>query len=46
LIDKIWITGASGLLGNYLVQSAPEFVPNAAEIRGLNRSQLDLLKAT
>jgi len=45
LIDKIWVTGAGGLLGNYLVRSAPEFVPNRAVI-GLVRPRLDLLDYT
>ena len=43
MIDKIFVTGAGGLLGNYLVRLAPEFAPNTAEIVGLTRSQLDLL---
>jgi len=42
LIDKIWVTGAGGLLGNYLVRSAPEFLPNTVVI-GLTRSRFDLL---
>jgi len=45
LIDKIWVTGAGGLLGNYLVRSAPEFVPNTVVI-GLIRPRLDLLDYT
>jgi dTDP-4-dehydrorhamnose reductase len=36
-----WITGAGGLIGNYLVQSAPEFAPGW-RIAGLTRPQLDL----
>jgi dTDP-4-dehydrorhamnose reductase len=35
-----WITGADGLLGNYLVQAAPKFAPR---LRALVRGQLDLL---
>ena len=23
----VWITGANGLIGNYLVQTAPQFAP-------------------
>ena len=37
-----WITGANGLIGNYLVQSAPKFAP-AWRVRALTRDQLDLL---
>lgn len=38
----VWITGANGLIGNYLVQSAPRFVPGW-RIRGLTRANFDLL---
>jgi dTDP-4-dehydrorhamnose reductase len=37
-----WITGANGLIGNYLVQTAPRFAPHW-RVRALTRSQLDLL---
>ena len=37
-----WITGANGLIGNYLVQLAPEFVPHW-RVRALTRADLDLL---
>jgi len=37
-----WITGAGGLIGNYLVQTAPSFAPGWRVI-GLTRSDLDLL---
>lgn len=37
-----WITGAGGLIGNYLVQTAPQFEP-AWSVKGLTREQLDLL---
>jgi dTDP-4-dehydrorhamnose reductase len=37
-----WITGANGLIGNYLVQTAPRFAPRW-RVRALTRSQLDLL---
>lgn len=37
----VWITGAGGLIGNYLVQVAPQFAPHW-QARGLARSQLDL----
>ena len=37
-----WITGANGLIGNYLVQSAPRFAPHW-RVRALVRDQLDLL---
>ena len=37
-----WITGAGGLIGNYLVQTAPRFAPRW-RVRPLTRDQLDLL---
>lgn len=37
-----WITGANGLIGNYLVQTAPKWAP-AWRIRALTRDQFDLL---
>jgi dTDP-4-dehydrorhamnose reductase len=37
-----WITGAGGLIGNYLVQAAPKFAPQW-RLRALIRDQLDLL---
>jgi dTDP-4-dehydrorhamnose reductase len=37
-----WITGANGLIGNYLVQTAPKFAPRL-RARALARGQLDLL---
>jgi len=37
-----WITGANGLIGNYLVQTAPRFAPDW-RVRALTRDQLDLL---
>ena len=37
-----WITGAGGLLGNHLVQTAPQFAPGW-RVRGITRAQLDLL---
>lgn len=39
---RAWITGAGGLIGNYLVQSAPVSSPTF-EVIGLTRPQLDLL---
>jgi dTDP-4-dehydrorhamnose reductase len=38
----IWITGANGLIGNYLVQTAPRFAPRW-RVRALTRAQFDLL---
>lgn len=38
----VWITGAGGLIGNYLVQLAPQFAPQVKAV-GLTRSKLDLL---
>ncbi len=37
-----WITGANGLIGNYLVQTAPRFAPQW-RIRALTRTDFDLL---
>ncbi len=37
-----WITGASGLIGNYLVQTAPKFAPRW-RVRALARADFDLL---
>ncbi len=37
-----WITGANGLIGNYLVQTAPRFVPGW-RVRPLTRADFDLL---
>ncbi len=37
-----WITGANGLIGNYLVQTAPEFAPRW-RVRAVTREQFDLL---
>ncbi|HEX5218185.1 MAG TPA: SDR family oxidoreductase [Verrucomicrobiae bacterium] len=38
----VWITGARGLIGNYLVQLAPQFAP-LWRVAGLTRAELDLL---
>ena len=38
----VWITGANGLIGNYLVRTAPRFAPHW-RLRALTRDQLDLL---
>ncbi len=38
----VWITGAGGLIGNYLVQLAPQFAPSSHAV-GLTRETLDLL---
>ena len=37
-----WITGANGLIGNYLVQTAPRLAPRW-RVRALTRGQFDLL---
>ncbi|MGH7953405.1 MAG: SDR family oxidoreductase [Limisphaerales bacterium] len=37
-----WVTGANGLIGNYLVQTAPKFVPQW-QVRALTRADFDLL---
>ena len=41
-LSVAWITGAGGLIGNYLTQTASQFAP-AWRVRGLTRAQLDLL---
>jgi dTDP-4-dehydrorhamnose reductase len=38
----VWITGANGLIGNYLVRMAPKSAPRW-RVRALTRKQLDLL---
>lgn len=38
----VWITGANGLIGNYLVQSAPKFAASH-HVRALTRADFDLL---
>ena len=38
----VWITGANGLIGNYLVQTAPKFAPRR-RVRALTRADFDLL---
>jgi dTDP-4-dehydrorhamnose reductase len=40
-----WITGAGGLIGNYLVQTASKSAPKR-RVRALTRDQLDLLDFT
>ncbi|MEK7782091.1 MAG: SDR family oxidoreductase, partial [Verrucomicrobiota bacterium] len=40
--EPVWITGASGLIGNYLVQLAPRYALQSEAIR-LTRARLDLL---
>jgi dTDP-4-dehydrorhamnose reductase len=42
LKSLVWITGANGLIGNYLVQIAPKSAP-LWRVRALTRPQLDLL---
>jgi dTDP-4-dehydrorhamnose reductase len=37
--QRIWVTGAGGLIGSWLVKTAPK---DAGEVLGLTRSQLDL----
>ena len=41
-MKPVWITGANGLIGNYLVQTAPRFAPRW-RVRALMRDQFDLL---
>ena len=40
-MNTVWITGAGGLIGSYLLQTAPLFAPGG-KIIGLTRDQLDL----
>lgn len=40
-----WVTGAGGLIGNYLVQLAPRYAP-AWRVRGLRRADVDLTDFT
>ena len=40
--SRAWITGANGLIGNYLVQTAPSFAPRW-RVRALTRADFDLL---
>src|SRR5437899_759128 len=39
--EIIWVTGAGGLIGNYLVQTAPRYASNRRVI-GLTHTQLDV----
>jgi dTDP-4-dehydrorhamnose reductase len=41
-MKRAWITGAGGLIGNYLVRAALQFAP-AGRVRALTRDRLDLL---
>src|ERR1017187_9382520 len=41
-MKPVWITGANGLIGNYLVQTAPRFAPRW-RVRALTRADFDLL---
>ncbi|HEX9045529.1 MAG TPA: NAD(P)-dependent oxidoreductase [Verrucomicrobiae bacterium] len=41
-MNSAWITGANGLIGNYLVQTAPQFAPGW-RVRALTRKDFDLL---
>ena len=41
-MPTVWITGAGGLIGNYLVHTAPRFAPGW-RVHGLTRAKLDLL---
>ncbi|HTQ49704.1 MAG TPA: SDR family oxidoreductase [Candidatus Acidoferrales bacterium] len=38
----VWVTGANGLIGNYVVRLAPKLAPNW-RVRAVTRAQLDLL---
>ena len=44
-MKTVWITGAGGLIGNYLVQSAPRFAPGTT-VAALTRGRLDLTDAS
>jgi dTDP-4-dehydrorhamnose reductase len=40
--NTVWITGAGGLIGNYLLQTSAQF-SQTRRVRGLTRADLDLL---
>src|SRR6266446_719395 len=40
-MGPVWITGAGGLIGNYLLRVASRFAPRIP-VEGLTRKQLDL----
>jgi dTDP-4-dehydrorhamnose reductase len=40
-LKTVWITGAGGLIGSYLVRTAPQLMPDA-KVVGLTRERLDL----
>ena len=44
-MKTVWITGAGGLIGSYLVRSAPRFAPDAT-VAALTRDRLDLTDAS
>ncbi len=44
-MKTIWITGAGGLIGNYLVQTAPALAPGVT-VTGLTRAGLDLTRTS
>ena len=44
-MKTVWITGAGGLIGSYLVRSAPRFAPEA-RVAALTRDRLDLTDAS
>ena len=41
-MKTVWITGANGLIGNYLVQTTPQCAPGW-QVQALTRAQMDLL---
>ena len=44
-MNLAWLTGANGLIGNYLVQTASQFAPHAC-VRAITRKDFDLLDFT
>ncbi len=40
-LPRVWVTGAGGLLGRYLVETAPQYVPDW-RVLGLTRAMVDL----
>lgn len=40
--NTVWLTGANGLIGSYLAQTAPQCAPNF-QVRALTRADFDLL---
>jgi dTDP-4-dehydrorhamnose reductase len=44
-LKTVWVTGAGGLIGSYLVRSAPQFMPDVT-VAALTRDHLDLTNSS